>query len=113
VLHLGKFYPPASGGMEAHVQTLARAQAALGAQVEVLCANHSADGAGTSHEFHGRSATREDWDGPVRVVRLGRARVRSATRRPRTTRAGAERGVILLVASGSIPGVASERLEPC
>ncbi len=73
VLHLGKFYPPASGGMEAHVQTLARAQAALGAQVEVLCANHSADGAGTSHEFHGRSPTREDWDGPVRVVRLGRA----------------------------------------
>ncbi|WP_164008140.1 glycosyltransferase [Pyxidicoccus trucidator] len=73
VLHLGKFYPPASGGMEAHVQTLARAQAALGAQVEVLCANHSADGAGTSHEFHGRSATREDWDGTVRVVRLGRA----------------------------------------
>ncbi|QSQ20225.1 glycosyltransferase [Pyxidicoccus parkwayensis] len=73
VLHLGKFYPPASGGMEAHVQTLARAQAEAGAQVEVLCANHSADGAGTSHEFHGRSPTREDWDGPVRVVRLGRA----------------------------------------
>ncbi|MFP2932475.1 glycosyltransferase, partial [Pyxidicoccus sp. 3LG] len=72
VLHLGKFYPPASGGMEAHVQTLARAQAALGAQVEVVCANHSEDGAGTSHEFHGRSPTREDWDGLVRVVRLGR-----------------------------------------
>ncbi|ATB45464.1 glycosyltransferase [Corallococcus macrosporus] len=72
VLHLGKFYPPASGGMEAHVQTLARAQAALGAQVEVLCANHSAEGAGTSHEFQGRSPTRESWDGPVRVLRLGR-----------------------------------------
>ncbi|MCE9672337.1 glycosyltransferase [Myxococcus stipitatus] len=73
VLHLGKFYPPASGGIESHVQTLARAQAALGAQVEVLCANHSVDGTGTSHEFHGRSPTREDWDGLVRVVRLGRA----------------------------------------
>jgi len=72
VLHLGKFYPPASGGMEAHVQTLARAQAERGAQVEVLCANHSVDGTGTSHEFHGQSPTREDWDGPVRVVRLGR-----------------------------------------
>ncbi|NOJ76834.1 glycosyltransferase [Myxococcus xanthus] len=72
VLHLGKFYPPASGGMEAHVQTLARAQAALGAQVEVLCANHAADGAGTSHEFQGRSPTCEAWDGPVRVTRLGR-----------------------------------------
>ncbi|NNB85156.1 glycosyltransferase [Corallococcus exiguus] len=72
VLHLGKFYPPASGGMEAHVRTLARAQASLGAQVEVLCANHSVDGSGTSHEFHGRSPTREEWDGPVRVIRLGR-----------------------------------------
>ncbi|WP_324291409.1 glycosyltransferase [Corallococcus sp. bb12-1] len=58
--------------MEAHVRTLAQAQAALGAQVEVLCANHSVDGTGTSHEFHGRSPTREEWDGPVRVVRLGR-----------------------------------------
>ncbi|SEM59235.1 rhamnosyl/mannosyltransferase [Stigmatella aurantiaca] len=72
VLHLGKFYPPASGGMEAHVQTLAQAQAALGTRVEVLCINHSAEGEGFSHEFRGRSATREEWDGPVRVTRLGR-----------------------------------------
>jgi rhamnosyl/mannosyltransferase len=76
VLHLGKFYPPASGGMELHVQTLARAQAALGARVEVLCINHAAakvgSGDGFSHEFHGRSPTREEWDGPVRVVRVGR-----------------------------------------
>lgn len=72
VLHLGKFYPPASGGMEAHVQTLARAQAALGARVEVLCINHAATEQGVSHEFHGRSPTREEWDGPVRVIRVGR-----------------------------------------
>ena len=72
VLHLGKFYPPASGGMEVHVQTLARAQAALGARVEVLCINHAEAGDGTSHEFHGRSPTREEWDGPVRVTRVGR-----------------------------------------
>jgi rhamnosyl/mannosyltransferase len=72
VLHLGKFYPPASGGMEVHVQTLARAQAALGARVEVLCINHAAGTAGFSHEFHGRSPTREEWDGPVRVTRVGR-----------------------------------------
>lgn len=72
VLHLGKFYPPASGGMEGHLRTLVLGQAALGARVEVICANHSADGTGTSHEFRGRSPTREDWDGPVRVVRLGR-----------------------------------------
>jgi glycosyltransferase involved in cell wall biosynthesis len=72
VLHLGKFYPPASGGMEAHVQTLARAQAALGARVEVLCINHAATEQGFSHEFQGRSPTREEWDGPVRVIRVGR-----------------------------------------
>jgi glycosyltransferase involved in cell wall biosynthesis len=72
VLHLGKFYPPASGGMEVHVQTLARAQAALGARVEVLCINHDASEQGFSHEFHGKSPTREEWDGPVRVTRVGR-----------------------------------------
>jgi glycosyltransferase involved in cell wall biosynthesis len=72
VLHLGKFYPPASGGMEVHVQTLARAQAALGARVEVLCINHAVAEQGFSHEFHGRSPTREEWDGPVRVTRVGR-----------------------------------------
>ena len=31
VCHLGKFYPPAPGGVETHVQTLARAQARAGA----------------------------------------------------------------------------------
>ncbi len=72
VLHLGKFYPPASGGMEVHVQALARAQAALGARVEVLCINHAQGPEGFSHEFNGRSPTREEWDGPVRVVRVGR-----------------------------------------
>jgi hypothetical protein len=41
--HLGKFYPPASGGMETHLRTLA--QAALGANVHVLCVNHR-DGRG-------------------------------------------------------------------
>ncbi|MBN1209556.1 MAG: glycosyltransferase [Myxococcaceae bacterium] len=58
--------------MEAHVQTLARAQAALGARVQVLCINHAASESRTSHEFHGRSPTREEWDGPVRVIRVGR-----------------------------------------
>jgi glycosyltransferase involved in cell wall biosynthesis len=72
VLHLGKFYPPASGGMESHVQTLARAQAALGARVEVLCINHSSAAQGFSHEFQGRSPTHEEWDGAVRVIRVGR-----------------------------------------
>ena len=41
ICHLGKFYPPAPGGIETHVQTLARAQAALGATVKVICINHA------------------------------------------------------------------------
>ena len=40
VCHLGKFYPPASGGIESHLQTLARAQTRLGMAVDVLCVNH-------------------------------------------------------------------------
>ena len=40
VCHLGKYYPPAPGGMESHVQTLARAQAALGLGVRAFCVNH-------------------------------------------------------------------------
>lgn len=46
--------------MEAHVQTLARAQAALGARVEVICANHQS------------GPTRIDRDGRVAVVRCRR-----------------------------------------
>ena len=40
ICHLGKYYPPAPGGMEAHVQTLARAQAECGARVQVFCVHH-------------------------------------------------------------------------
>ncbi len=40
ICHLGKYYPPAPGGMEAHLQTLARAQAERGARVQVFCVNH-------------------------------------------------------------------------
>jgi rhamnosyl/mannosyltransferase len=100
VLHLGKFYPPASGGMEGHVRTLALAQAALGARVEVLVANHAVDGADTSHEFRGKSATREEWDGPVRVARLGRvasvARMDVMPDLPRMLRRALSRGVDVL-----------------
>jgi rhamnosyl/mannosyltransferase len=73
ICHLGKFYPPASGGIETHVQTLARAQAALGAQVDVLCINHAASEAGAgTHEFLGRTRTVVEQDGAVRVRRVGR-----------------------------------------
>jgi glycosyltransferase involved in cell wall biosynthesis len=40
VCHLGKHYPPAVGGIENHVRTLARAQAERGADVRVICINH-------------------------------------------------------------------------
>jgi len=61
VCHLGKYYPPAPGGIETHVRILARAQADLGADVSVFCVNHEA------------VPTIEERDGPVRVTRFGRA----------------------------------------
>ena len=61
VCHLGKYYPPSSGGIESHVRTLALAQAGLGMAVEVLCVNHEP------------GPTVIDRDGEVTVTRLGRA----------------------------------------
>src|SRR6478609_6985271 len=61
VCHLGKYYPPAPGGIESHVRTLAVAQADLGLSVRVLCVNHEP------------GPTRVDRDGGVEVTRLGRA----------------------------------------
>ncbi|MGC3968263.1 MAG: glycosyltransferase [Pirellulales bacterium] len=44
VCHLTKYYPPAAGGIETHVQTLARAQAAIGLRVSVICVDHREKG---------------------------------------------------------------------
>ncbi len=60
VYHLGKYYPPAPGGIETHVRTLAQSQAELGASVRVLCVNHE------------RGPTVIEHDGPVEVTRIGR-----------------------------------------
>jgi glycosyltransferase involved in cell wall biosynthesis len=62
VVHLGKFYHPAHGGIERAVRSLAKAQAALGCHVQVICMDHE-----RSRE------TRVDRDGPVKVVRLRRS----------------------------------------
>ncbi|MGQ0507671.1 MAG: glycosyltransferase [Myxococcaceae bacterium] len=73
ICHLGKFYPPASGGMETHVQTLARAQAALGAEVEVLCVNHRDErGEDVTHRSFAAPPEDVSHDGAVRVHRLAR-----------------------------------------
>ena len=61
VCHLGKYYPPAPGGIESHVRTLAQAQAGMGMEVRVLCVNHEAGPTVVEH------------DGPVKVTRLGRS----------------------------------------
>ncbi len=61
VCHLGKYYPPAPGGIENHVQTLAQAQARAGADVRVFCVNH------------GAGPTAVERDGPVAVTRFGRS----------------------------------------
>lgn len=57
VLHVGKFYPPHRGGMESHVQTLARELSAE-VDVEVLVSND------------GRQTVRETLDG-MPVTRIG------------------------------------------
>jgi len=73
ICHLGKFYPPAPGGIEAHVQTLARAQARLGADVRVICVNHqNASRADVTWKGLGSTPTVEQSDEGVRVTRLGR-----------------------------------------
>src|SRR5438874_4259619 len=73
VCHLGKYYPPAPGGMEAHVQTLARAQAALGASVSVVCVNHEdRRGVNVTWEPFAATPTVRTRDETVRVTRLGR-----------------------------------------
>lgn len=60
VCHLGKYYPPAPGGIETHVRTLARAQAELGARVQVFCVNHD------------KGPTSFERDGEVEVTRFRR-----------------------------------------
>ena len=73
IVHLGKYYPPSPGGIESHTQTLARAQAALGADVRVVVVNHAAaDGRDATFDRFTSTSTVEDSDGAIRVIRVGR-----------------------------------------
>ncbi len=72
VCHLGKFYPPASGGIESHLQTLVQAQAQRGMAVDVLCVNHrQRNGANVTWRTFAATPTVVERDGPVRLTRLG------------------------------------------
>jgi glycosyltransferase involved in cell wall biosynthesis len=62
ITHLGKYFHPAKGGIERAVRSLAHAQAKVGCSVRVICMDHE----------RGRP-TRVERDGPVEIVRVGRA----------------------------------------
>lgn len=68
IIHLSKYYPPDRGGIETHVQTLARCQAALGAEVQVVCVN------GLNEKGHSSTKTKTvcEMDGDIKVTRVGR-----------------------------------------
>ena len=73
IIHLGKYYPPAIGGIETHVQALARGQAALGHEVTVVAVNHqNGHGRDVTGRSFARTPTSYDNDGDVRVIRVGR-----------------------------------------
>ena len=73
ICHLGKFYPPAPGGVETHVQALARAQARLGAAVRVICVNHlNASSEDVTWQAVAATPTVVEIDSGVHVTRLGR-----------------------------------------
>ncbi len=73
IVHLGKFYPPASGGIETHLKTLALSQARLGAEVNVVCVNHAdANGNDATWSWFRSTPTVEEFDGPVKILRIGK-----------------------------------------
>ncbi|MGL6075800.1 MAG: glycosyltransferase [Fimbriiglobus sp.] len=73
MIQLGKYYPPASGGIENHTQTLCQGLARLGWEVEVVVVNHL--------DSHARDVTFDRFaktpcvtseDGNIRIHRVGR-----------------------------------------
>jgi rhamnosyl/mannosyltransferase len=73
IVHLGKYYPPAPGGIESHVQTLARGQSELGHELRVICVNHTdKQGNDVTHFRWRKTSSFTHVDGKVRVDRIGR-----------------------------------------
>ena len=73
VCHLTKYYPPAPGGIETHVSTLASAQVKLGADVQVVCVNHrNARGRVITFQTLGITRTQIENIDSVEVKRIGR-----------------------------------------
>jgi len=68
ICHLAKYYPPMPGGIETHVQELARAQADLGAEISVVCVN----GLDKKKRPSLRTKTSQELDNNVQIISLGR-----------------------------------------
>ena len=91
ICHLGKFYPPACGGIESHLRTLAQAQAKLGLDVQVICVNHAdRTGRDVTWRNFARTPHVEEKDETVKVIRLARwgslARLEVSPKLPRLLR---------------------------
>lgn len=73
VIHLGKYYHPAQGGIETHTRTLCQSLAGLGVDVGVVAVNHAnARGEDVTFSSSARTPSTSETDGPVRVWRVGR-----------------------------------------
>lgn len=73
VVFLGKYYPPASGGIENHTQELARGLSQRGVDVRVVVVNHAkADGQDVTFDTFAQTETTQERDGRVEVIRVGR-----------------------------------------
>ncbi|CAN5170657.1 glycosyltransferase [soil metagenome] len=73
VIQLGKYYPPATGGIETHTQTLCRSLAERGLDVQVVVVNHrDRHEKDVTFQRMARTSTAMDMDGPVKVWRVGR-----------------------------------------
>jgi glycosyltransferase involved in cell wall biosynthesis len=73
IAHLGKYYPPSTGGIETHTRALARTLADLGVDVQVVAVNHAAaDGEDVTFDSLRQTPSTHTADGPVQVLRAGR-----------------------------------------